>query len=104
MDMFKVIKAIRFANKVNNLRQEKNKALAMLSDVTYHVETTHETREVCERIVNKEVGREDLRYVVKMGKRYGPGVANRVYARYMRQRALEMQELEEDSPDEQEEA
>lgn len=99
--MLRVIKAIRFANKVNHFRKERNKALSMVSDVTYHVESVHETREVCQNIANKEVKREDLHYVVRMGKRYGPGVANRVYARYMQQRAME-QELEE-AIDEQEE-
>lgn len=103
MDMLRVIKAIRFANKVNHFRKERNKALAVVSDVTYHVESAHETREVCSNIINKEVSREDLHYVVKMSKRYGPGVANRVYARYMQQRALE-QNLEEEMIDEQEEA
>ncbi len=94
--MYKVFKAIRFANTVNNIRNEKNKALATFAEVSRHVETAHEAREVANHVVAKEVSREDFHYVLRIGKRYGPGVANRVYARYMRQRALETEALEEE--------
>jgi hypothetical protein len=96
MDMYKVFRALRFVNTVNHIRNEKNKAVATFSEVSHHIETAHEAREVITRIVEKEVGREDLQYVIRAGKRYGPGVANRIYARYMRQRAIE-QSLEEEA-------
>ena len=98
MDMMKVVKAIRFANTVNHVRGEKNRALATFSKVSHHLETVHEAGEVTRHVINEEVTGEDLRYILRIGKRHGPGVANRVYARYMKQRALEAQEaLEEDS-------
>ena len=99
MDMMKIIKAIRFANTVNNIRNQKNKALATFSTVTHNLETAHEAGEVARHVVNKEVSREDLHYVIRIGKRHGPNIANRVYARYMRQRALEAQEALEDAED-----
>ncbi len=96
MDMMKIVKAIRLANTVNQMRGQKNKGLSTFSEVTHQLETVHEAGEVTRHIINKEVGREDLHYVLHIGKRHGPGVANRVYARYMRQRALEAQALEEE--------
>ena len=99
MDMYKVFKAIRFANTVNNIRNQKNKALATFAEVSRHIETAHEASEVTTHIIAKEVSREDFHYVVRIGKRYGPGVANRVYARYMRQRALEAEGLLEEEID-----
>lgn len=102
MDMMNIIKAIRFANTVNQMNGQKNKALSTFSEVTRQLETVHEAAEVSRHVMNKEVSSEDLHYVLRIGKRHGPGVANRVYARYMRQRALEVQALEEglDEPEE----
>jgi len=102
MDMMRIIKAIRFANTVNSMAGEKNKALSTFSEVTHQLETVHEAGEVSRHVMNKEVSSDDLHYVIRIGKRHGPGVANRVYARYMRQRALEAQALEEglDGPEE----
>lgn len=99
MDMLKVIKAIRLANKVNHIRGEKNKALSAFSQVSHQLETMHEASEVTRHVLNQEVTGEDLHYVIRIGKRHGPGVANRVYARYMRQRASEAQQTEEDDAD-----
>jgi hypothetical protein len=96
MDMMRVIKAIRFANTVSNMRGEKDKALNIFSKVTQKLEEAHETSDVARHIINKEVCREDLHYVMRTGRRYGPGLANRVYARYMEQRALEAAVLEEE--------
>ncbi len=102
MDMMKIIKAIRFANTVHQMNGQKNKALSTFSEVTRRLETVHEASEVSRHVMNKEVSSEDLHYVLRIGKRHGPGVANRVYARYMRQRALEAQALDEglDGPEE----
>lgn len=104
MDMMKIVKAIRFANTVNHMRGEKNKALSTFSQVTHQLETVHEAGEVTRHVINDEVTREDLHYVLRIGKRHGPGVANRVYARYMKQRALEAQQALEEGIDESEEA
>jgi len=99
MDMMRLIKAIRFANSVSHLRGEKSKGLSTFSKVTHHLEAAHEAGELTRHVLNKEVGSEDLQYVVRIGKRYGPNVANRVYARYMRRRALEAQEALEEEDD-----
>lgn len=99
MDMMKIIKAIRFANTVNHIRGEKNKGLEALVRVSRQIETTHEAGEVTRHLINQEVTRDDLHYVLRIGKRHGPGVANRVYARYMRQRAIEAQQALEDVDD-----
>lgn len=100
MDMLKVIKVIRLANNVNHLRGEKNKALSTFSQISHQIETIHEASEVTRHIVNQEVTGDDLHYVIRIGKRHGPGVANRVYARYMRQRAEALQaEEDEDGPE-----
>jgi len=99
MDMMKIVKAIRFANTVNKIRNQRNKALATFSAVTHNVESAHEAGEVARHIVNKEVSRDDLHYVIRIGRRHGPSIANRVYARYMRQRALEAQEDQEEEED-----
>lgn len=96
MDMHRVVKLIRFANTVNTIRNEKNKALSAFSEVSRHIESAHEAREVTSHIINKEVSSEDLHYVLRIGKRYGPGFANRVYLRYMERRAVEEQ-IEEDT-------
>lgn len=98
MDMMKVIKAIRFANTVNSIRNEKNKALSTFSQVTHNLETVHEGSEVARHVLNDEVTGDDLHYVIRIGKRHGPGLANRVYARYMRQRMLEAEAEEIDEP------
>jgi hypothetical protein len=100
MDMMRLIKAIRFANTVNHMRGEKNKGLETFSRVSHQLETMHEASEVTRHVVNKEVSSEDLHYIIRIGKRHGPGVANRVYARYMKQRALEAQEALEEEVDE----
>jgi len=100
MDMHKLFQVIRYANMANGIRIEKNRALATIAEVTHHVETVHEAREVTTHVINKEVSREDFHYVVRISKRYGPKFANRVYARYMQQRAMQAQQaLEEEAVD-----
>ena len=91
MDMRRIVKIIRIANTVNNIRNQKNKAVSTFAEVSHHIETAHEARQVTTHIINDEVSREDLYYVLRIGKRYGPGIANRVYLRYMNQRALEIE-------------